>query len=172
MLHILRAKYKSKYGGCVEMDEIQEQRKFIFGAVLDMANKLQVIGDRYLGLAGMTTKQWLLTVVIEQCGDTPPTLGEVARRMGTSHQNAKQIALKLRNKGFLNIEKDPHDGRTLRLALTPKCHEFWDARTDQDNQFIADLFTGLGEEEILTLHAGIRKLYKNIKKLSEQKTLP
>lgn len=144
------------------MEDLQKQQGFIFAMIFDLANKLQVLGDRYLGQDGMTIKQWFLTLTIEQCGDTPPTLGEVAQRMGTSHQNAKQIALKLQDKGFLRFEKDSRDRRSLRLVLTPKHREFWDARAGQDEQFVADMFSELSEQEIRAMYEGIRKIHNHI----------
>ena len=32
-----------------------------------------------------------------------PSIGEIAYRIGTSHQNAKQIAVKLNEKGFIDL---------------------------------------------------------------------
>ena len=38
--------------------------------------------------------------------EDPPTLKELSELMGTSHQNVKQIALKLERKGFISILRD------------------------------------------------------------------
>ncbi|WP_040951913.1 MarR family winged helix-turn-helix transcriptional regulator, partial [Gorillibacterium massiliense] len=81
-----------------------EHQKEIFGGLFVLANKLQAIGDRELG--EITTKQWFLMMMIEQWGEEPPTLSELAKEMGSSRQNLKQLALKLQEKGFLSIEKD------------------------------------------------------------------
>jgi DNA-binding MarR family transcriptional regulator len=143
-----------------------DKQEFIFGAIFDMANKLQVLGDRHLGQDGMTTKQWFLTLIIEQFGDHPPTLGEVTQKMGSSHQNVKQLALKLEKKGFLSIEKDLHDSRVLRLRLTPESRAFWDNRIKQDEQFIENLFVGMTVKEVKDLYTGVNTLYQRILKLS------
>lgn len=150
------------------MDTIDKQ-KYIFGSIFLTANRLQVLGDQYLGVDGITTKQWFLNVMISQFGDNPPTLSEVAELMGNSRQNVKQLALKLEEKGFLNIRKDDEDARALRLKLTDKGREFWAKRRKQDNEYIAELFEELSEEEILNMFKGLEKLIKKVEKMDKSK---
>lgn len=147
--------------------DISDMQKFIFGSLFLLANKLQVIGDQYLGRDGMTTKQWLLTVMIVQFGDTPPTLSEVAELMGSSRQNVKQLALKLEEKEFLKIEKDEQDARALRLKLTEKSQSFWEKREKQDEQFVKDLFADFSEEEISAVYAGFNKLFEKVERIEK-----
>ncbi|MFT9493548.1 MarR family winged helix-turn-helix transcriptional regulator [Anaerosolibacter sp.] len=144
-----------------------DQQRYIFGSLFLIANKLQVIGDQYLGKDDMTTKQWFLTVMISQFRDNPPTLSEVAELMGSSRQNVKQLALKLEEKEFLRIEKDEQDARALRLKLTEKSQVFWEKRENQDNQFIIELFSSFNEEEINTMANCFGKLVEKIEKMGE-----
>ena len=147
--------------------ELIDKQKFIFGSLFLLANKLQVIGDKYLGLEGMTTKQWFLTAMISQFPDNPPTLSEVAELMGSSRQNVKQLALKLEEKGYLSIEKDEEDARVLRLRITEKSESFWKKRREQDDQFITELFKELNEEELNSILTGFNKLFSKLEKLSK-----
>ncbi len=55
--------------------------------------------------------------------------------MGTSHQNAKQIAIKLEKKEFLVVNKDIKDKRVLRLTPTDKIREYVKLREDKDHFF-------------------------------------
>lgn len=148
------------------MDDIDKQ-KYIFGSIFLLANRLQVIGDQYLGRDEITTKQWFLNVMISQFGDNPPTLSEVAELMGSSRQNVKQLALKLEEKGFLNIQKDNQDARALRLKLTDKSREFWDKRQEQDDEYIEGLFKDLSPEEIDVLCRCFGKLFDKIEKIEK-----
>ncbi|MDP4091341.1 MAG: MarR family transcriptional regulator [Bacillota bacterium] len=147
--------------------DILEKQKYIFGSIFLIANKLQVIGDQYMAVDGMTTKQWFLTAMISQFGENPPTLSEVAELMGSSRQNVKQLALKLEEKDFLKIEQDKQDARALRLKLTERSREFWDKREDKDNQFIKDLFEDLSHEEIDIISKGFEKLFEKIEKMGK-----
>jgi MarR family transcriptional regulator for hemolysin len=148
------------------MDTIEKQ-KYIFGSIFLLANRLQVIGDQYLGREDMTTKQWFLSAIISQFGDNPPTLSQVAEHMGSSRQNVKQLALKLEEKGFLEIRKDAQDARALRLVLTEKSRIFWEKREKQDDEYIRELFKELTEEEIDAIFKGFGKLYGTIEKIEK-----
>lgn len=145
--------------------DVIDKKKFIFGTIFLIANRLQVLGDHYLGKDDITTKQWFLNVMISQFGDNPPTLSEVAELMGSSRQNVKQLALKLEEKGFLTIRKDELDARALRLKLTEKSKEFWEKRAKQDDEYIEDLFGDFTSEEIEVMNKCFRKL---IDKISEK----
>jgi len=145
-----------------------DKQKYIFGSIFLIANRLQVVGDQYLGKDDMTMKQWFLNVMIAQFGDTPPTLSEVAELMGSSRQNVKQLALKLEEKGFLIIRKDEQDARALRLELTDKSKVFWDKRQNKDNEYIEELFREFSPEEIDAVCKGFEKLFKRIESLEKE----
>lgn len=145
-----------------------DKKKFIFGCLFLLANKLQVIGDKFLSRDGITIRQWFLTVMILQFHDKPPTLGEVAELMGSSHQNVKQLALKLQQKDFLVIEKDEQDGRVIRLRLTDKSHAYWQTREEDGDRFIKELFRDLTEEEINSISMGFNKLLEKLEKWPQQ----
>ena len=81
----------------------------LFGALLAMGNRLQAAGDRFYD--EITTKQWFVLAVLETFS-APPTLGELARGVGSSHQNVKQLVLKLQQKGYVALAQD---GREARL---------------------------------------------------------
>ena len=145
-----------------------DKEKYIFGSIFLLANRLQVIGDQYLGRDDMTTKQWLLQVMISRFGGSPPTLSEVAELMCNSRQNVKQLALKLEEKGFLIIQKDEQDARALRLKQTEKSRLFWESRNKQDDEYIENLFKDFSAEEIDIMFKGVTKLSEKIEILEKQ----
>lgn len=148
------------------MDNIYK-KKYVFGSIFLLANRLQVIGDQYLRKDDMTTKQWFLGMMISQFGDNPPTLSEVAELMGNSRQNVKQLALKLVEKGFLIIQKDEQDARALRLKLTERSNVFWEKRQKQDDEYIEGLFKDFTAEEIDAVFKGFGKLLKKIEEIEK-----
>lgn len=149
------------------MDSMDKQ-KFIFGSLFVLNNNLQTVGDQYFKVDDITTRQWFLTIIIDQFGDYSPTLSEVAELMGSSHQNVKQLALKLEEKEFVKIQKDEKDARVLRLSLTHKCETFWEKRQEQDNQFIRDLFQDITEVELGVLSISLNKLIDRIFTMKKQ----
>ena len=78
----------------------------LFGSLLAMGNRLQAAGDRFYD--EITTKQWFVLAVLETFS-APPTLGELARGVGSSHQNVKQLVLKLQQKGYVALAQDGRD---------------------------------------------------------------
>jgi len=142
--------------------DILDKQKYLFANFFLLANKLQVIGDFHLANDGITTKQWFLILIISQFKERPPMITDVANLMGTSRQNVKQLALKLEEKGFLNIEKDKEDSRTLRLKLTEKNQWFWEKREEKDRNFVTNLFKSLSIEELDIMCQGFSKLLNEI----------
>ena len=86
----------------------------------------------------------------------------MAEVLSTTHQNIKQIALKLQEKGLISIEKDEKDRRVLRLRLTEKNRKYCESKSNQDVAFINSLFSALTEKEIQELYALLNKLEKSI----------
>lgn len=146
------------------LDEL-EPEKLIFGVLPVVANKIQVVADKSMGV--VTLKQWLLIVIILQFQDGPPTLTEVANVIGSSRQNIKQLALKLEEKGLLKIEKDSKDSRVLRFTVLPACMELFEKQVDYQEHFLELLYEGIGEEEKRILAKGMRKLLININNMEE-----
>lgn len=143
---------------------MEQCQRMIFGNLFYIPNRLQVIIDEGLTPYGLTAKQWFLMAVIDEYFDNPPTLTEVAEKMGTTRQNVKQLALRLEEKGFLAIDKDPDDRRALRLSLTAKCHEFWENRQQLDERFLDELFQNLTPEELHSLYSGLTKIAEGLRK--------
>lgn len=148
------------------MENIQKQ-KIIFTRLFLLSNKLQVMGDQVL-LDEMTIRQWLLSAAIAQFGDNPPTLSDAAEFMGTSHQNVKQLVLKLEQKGFLNIKRDERDHRVTRLILTEKSFEFCRMREKQVRNFLRGLFKDIDKEETRYLEYLLNKLYQGVLKMEKK----
>lgn len=144
--------------------DIETARARSFAMLIDLGTKLQVLADRELSASGLTTRQWFLCLVLDQSGK-PLGLSDAARRMGTSRQNAKQLALKLERGGFLSIARDENDGRGLKLSLTDACRAFWSQRTAEDHRLLASIFQPLGAEETLRLYGALAALNRSAHRL-------
>lgn len=146
-----------------------EYKKFIFGTLFILANNLQTVSDRYL--EEITIKQWLLLVMISQYEEHPPTLGQVALLMGSSHQNVKQIAIKLEKKGFIIIEKAQDDQRALHLKLTQRCQAYFQKRDEKDLVFLDKVFSGFNNNELESFAGNVYKLTNNLFEMDNNKKL-
>lgn len=143
-----------------------DKRYSIFGGLFLLSTKLETIGNVYL--KDITTKQWFLLANLTSFFSSPPTISELANQMGSSHQNVKQVALRLQEKGFLLIEKDINDKRTSRLILTDKCKKYSLNNKDRDENFISNLFKNFTEEELNSLYKGIYKLYEDTESIESE----
>ena len=134
----------------------------IFGKIFFMSNRLEYLGDNELRKDDLTTKQWQLIAVTGKYFTYPPSVSEVAEVLSTTHQNVKQIALKLQEKGLISIEKDEKDKRVLRLRITEKNRRYWESKASEDVVFISSLFNEMTDKEIQDLFFLLNKVQKNI----------
>ena len=95
-------------------------------------------------------KQFFTIICIELCKESP-TIRELSEIMGSSHQNVKQIILKLERKGFVSIETDPLDKRKQRISLNPLCREFCRKNDELTTGIMNTLFNGISEEQLQKL---------------------
>ena len=111
----------------------------------------------------ITTKQWLMMIIIEKAFAHDPSMQEVADALSTTHQNVKQLATRLETRGFMKIEQDPNNRRILRLKTTDESREYWKKRTPEDIKSIIALFEGLDDSEIKSLY----KIAVKLERMSE-----
>lgn len=143
-------------------------QQYVFGALFLIANKLQTMLDREFAEYNMTAKQWLLSIVVDNLFDGPPTLKETAAAMGSTHQNVKQVALKMQRNGFMEIRDDEHDGRAVRLLLTDKSRELWLDLQESSVRFMGQIYDGLGENELEALRGALGRVWFNIEQMEKE----
>jgi len=144
-----------------------EDGQYIFGSIFVVANRMDTLLERELNNHDITTKQWLLSVVIDSLFDEPPTIKEVAKEMGSSHQNVKQVALKLEQKGLLKLEKDKKDARATKISLTDESYAFWAKTEGKGVAFIEAVFKDIEKDELSKVRAVLVKMLSNLTKMEE-----
>ena len=135
--------------------------RYVFGYIFLLSNRLQTLMDASLVPRNLTTRQWLMLAVIDEFFDAPPTLTQTAQAMGTSHQNARRMAGKLEESGYLLVEKDTVDSRTLRLVLTEKTREMIAPRHQEDQVIFRNLLEGCSDEDLGVLYRSLCRLEAN-----------
>ena len=89
----------------------------LFNRIFCLGNRMQYVVDTKLQDDGLTAKQFLMIAAIDKLFAAPPSLGEVADVLNTSHQNARQLANQLCKKGFMKIVKDG--------VIVGSCVSYW-----------------------------------------------
>ena len=109
-------------------------------------------------------KQFFAIICINMCKEAP-TLKELSDVLGSSHQNAKQILLKLEKKDFIRFEEDAADKRKQRIVLTEHCREFCEKNDEMSKKIMEQMFGGIPEEDILSTIRTITSIEKNLRGL-------
>ncbi|MBE6015658.1 MAG: MarR family transcriptional regulator [Lachnospiraceae bacterium] len=138
---------------------------FLLGLLSAFDNRYQAAADVYFN--EITWKQFFAIICINLC-KAPPTLNELSEIMGSSHQNVKQILLKLEKKGFVSTISDEKDKRKQRVLVTDKCKEFLE-QNDKDGRqssyVIGRIFSGIDEKSLQITIETIMKMERNLSKL-------
>lgn len=139
-----------------------EQKAYIFAVIFTLSNKLQVLGNEFD--KNITIKQWLFMVSVSKF-ETPPTISEVAHFIGYSRQNAKRIAADLDEIGYITIMQDKNDARASRIALTPRCVDYFNLRGSREIEFLENIFSGFDADLTRSVYEGLHRLEQNIEAL-------
>ena len=135
---------------------------FLIGLMNGFLNSFQAVADSLF--KEISWKQCFIITCL-QLFDTPPTLNELAEFVDSSHQNVKQILNKLESKKFVQMIPDPKDKRKQRIMVTDQCRAFCEKNDAQSQKMIAQLFEGIGEEQLLITIQTITQMERNLKKL-------
>ena len=139
-----------------------ESSYFLLGLLSAFENRFQAVADQAMKV--VSWKQFFAIICINLC-KTPPTVKELAEIMGSSHQNVKQILLKLEKKGFVSITVDEQDKRKQRIELTPQCIEFCMNNDEKSMELLQRMFTGVSEEQLQVTIQTIIQIEDNLKRM-------
>ena len=135
---------------------------FLLGLLTAFDNRFQASADKTMGQ--ISWKQFFAVICINLCRE-PPTLAELAGIMGSSHQNVKQILLKLEKKGFVSFMPDPDDRRKQRIFLTEYCRQFCQQNDQVTAGIMQSMFEGIPEKDLNITISTILKIEENLKEL-------
>ncbi len=141
-----------------------EDRYYLFGMLAAFANRMQSVGDNVF--EEVTWKQWfaLLGASVLQ---PDPSVSQVAGFIGTSHQNMKQLLLRLQSAGLVSLEKDTNDLRRTLVKLTPATDAFELKYRESSGRFMDSLFEGISAEALTAARQVIYQLDQNLRAIAE-----
>lgn len=143
-----------------------DDKYIIFATFFMLSNRLQTIGDSFF--KEVSTKQWFVLLVLSGImNDYVPTLNELSEVVGSSHQNVKQLVLKLEQKGFVELHKDEKDARRLRIKITPKVEAFHKSYESKSAEFMDELFSDCKKEDLATTLNVLLSLNNNLERLEK-----
>ena len=134
---------------------------FLIGLLSAFENRFQAVADSFF--EEITWKQFFAIICINLCRESP-TINELSEVMGSSHQNVKQILLKLEKKGFVEMIVDEKDRRKQRIVTTKKCEDFCKSNNRESEIQMNKIFEGISQEQLITTIQTISQMERNLKK--------
>lgn len=153
-------------------DELQEpdfagmsRSFFMIGLMNRFNNQFQALADATF--EELSWKQVFFLNCVTLFGE-PPSIKDMADLVGCSHQNAKQILLKLEKSGFVIMEQDENDRRRQRIKMTHKAEAFRKEFDEPSRCVMERIFAGVGAEELETTIRVITQLDNNLRNYQEE----
>ena len=129
----------------------------VYGTLFSLTNKLQISGDSYF--EKLTSRQFMAIVAILHLPQEETTINNIARKLGTSKQNANRMISSLEKTGYVEIVPSPKDKRATNAYLTETGKEKVIECSSKAIDFMADVFQEFSTIEIETLWKLLKKLY-------------
>ena len=153
----------------MNMDKVEfgnmPPQAFLLGLLSAFDNRYQAAADAFF--KEITWKQFFAIICINLCREAP-TINELSDVMGSSHQNVKQILLRLEKKGFVSTIVDKKDKRKQRIIVTDAARTFLeenDNNGQQSQYIIGRIFEGIDEKSLMGTIQTIMKMERNLSEL-------
>ena len=130
----------------------------ILAVLFSITNKLQMQGDKYL--QDLTIRQMLALPTIIHAPEGKATINYIARKLGTTKQNTKQIVDALVKKNYVAVSPSEVDKRAVNVTVTPGNENAFKLCSDRTDEFLADIFHDFTTDDLETLWTLLDKLYR------------
>lgn len=146
-----------------EIVQMMDHKYALFGLFFAFHNRLQAVGDSFY--EEITCKQFFLLACMNLYPEEAPTANELAKTMGCSRQNVKEILNSLEKKQFVRLENDENDKRKKRVYLTEQAKLMGAKYQQKEIEFLKHLYEGVSDEEVDSAYSIISKIEDNLKKM-------
>ena len=130
----------------------------VYATLFSLTNKLQIRGDERL--EGLTSRQLMTMIAIIHLPEDETTLNNIARKLGTSKQNVKQLVANLENRNYVVTLPSEQDRRSYNIRITEPGKESLLKNGEIGNNLFLDMFKDFSTEELETLWGLLKKLYR------------
>lgn len=138
----------------------------LFGFFFAFHNRLQTAGDAFY--EEITCKQFFLLACINLFNDTAPTANDLAKVMGCSRQNVKEILTSLEKKELVSFSPCETDKRKRIVVLTEKAEKLAAKYREKETEFLTRLYDGVTDQEIKNAYVFLSKLEDNLKMFNKE----
>lgn len=129
-----------------------------YATLFAIANKIQIEGDK--SLDKLTTRQNMAMIAIAHLKEDETSINNVARKLGTSKQSAKQLITILEDKGYIVMRSSLKDKRAVNLIITEEGKQAAIESAEKGLYFFTELFREFSCDELQLLWEMLKKLYR------------
>lgn len=129
----------------------------IYAAIFTTNNKIQAICDRQY--ENITLRQFMLLLAITHIPDGECTFNRLAKQLGTSKQNVKQLVTILQKRGYVSVETSEVNKRANNVKLTKEGIEVGIAYEKVGNDFLSNIAQQFTTEELEQLWNLLKRFY-------------
>ncbi len=147
----------------LEVFQMMDHKYALFGLFFAFHNRLQAVGDSFY--EEITCKQFFLLACMNLFQDEAPTANDLAKTMGCTRQNVKEILNSLEKKQLIRLEADEEDKRKRRVYLTENALQMSDKYREKEIQFMKYLFEGVSDDEVDNVYKTLSKIEDNLKEI-------
>ena len=152
----------------IDVLNIMDGKHALFGFFFAFNNRLQTAGDSFY--EEITCKQFFLMACMSLFQDSAPTANDLAKVMGCSRQNVKEILTSLEKKGFVALNPCETDKRKRMVVLTEKAEKTALKYREKEIEFLEKLYEGVSDEEIKSVYHVLSKMEDNLNLFNEEIT--
>lgn len=128
-----------------------------YATLFSVVNKVQSHGDEFL--EDLTSRQHMALIAIAHLPLERTTLMNIAKKLGTTKQNANKLISSLSKKGYIKTVSSKLDKRAINIEITPEGNKVLVACSERSTYFLAELFHDFTTDEIETFWKLLKKLY-------------
>lgn len=133
----------------------------LFGLLNAFTNRMQSAGNKVF--EEVSWKQWFMLIGIALF-PSPPGISDVADIIGTSHQNAKQLLVKLEKAGFVRLLPDPRDSRRTLAVYTDRMRDFETKYRESSAAFMVDIYADIPDGDVAVTLRTILRMEENLRR--------
>lgn len=129
-----------------------------YSTLFSVYNKLQTESDKHF--VALSSRQYMTMLAILHLSENETSINNIAKKMGTTKQNTKQLITVLEKKGYINIKPSDADKRATNISITPAGINEMLKSGEIGIMFLADVFSEFTSDELQTLWDLLKKLYR------------
>ncbi|MCL1803577.1 MAG: MarR family transcriptional regulator [Eubacteriaceae bacterium] len=129
-----------------------------YATLFSVSNKIQAQMDKELG--ALTSRQVMALTAVIHLPKGGASLNAIAKKMGTTKQNTKQLVSAMERKGYVIIAASESDKRAYSVEMTEQGQRAFTASYMRGMFFFEKLFRDFSAEELEMLWSMLKKLYR------------